>query len=113
MRAIDIARVAHEVNRAYCAGISEVPPQPSWEDAPPLIRNSVIAGVEKHLDNRNITPEQSHAEWCAYKLAEGWRFGEVKNLALREHPNLVPYDQLPQAQRVKDLLFTAVIHSLT
>ncbi len=35
-------------------------------------------------------------------MAEGWRYGPSRNDASKEHPNLVPYDQLPEHEREYD-----------
>lgn len=110
MTNIEIARVAHEINRAYCQGIGD-DSQPSWEDAPQWQKDSAIAGVKFHFENA-ATPEESHASWMAQKAADGWKYGDVKDADKKEHPCFVPYGELPQEQRVKDYLFRAVIHSL-
>lgn len=107
----EIARVAHEINRAYCAAIGD-DPQPSWEDAPEWQRSSAINGVHFHASHPDASPSASHDSWLAQKAAEGWKYGPRKNPDKKEHPCFLPYDQLPQEQRVKDYLFKAVCNSL-
>jgi hypothetical protein len=111
MTPVQIAQVAHEVNRAYCASIGD-DSQPAWADAPDWQRASALAGVEMHLANPDATPEQSHESWLAQKTADGWTYGPVKNAELKQHPCLMPYDGLPPEQKSKDYLFRAVVHVL-
>ena len=47
MKAEDIAKVAHEVNRAYCEALGDTS-QLSWEDAPEWQKASARAGVDLH-----------------------------------------------------------------
>lgn len=110
MNAEQIARVAHEVNRAYCIAIGDASQVP-WEEAPANIKASAIDGVEAHL-REPLTPERSHERWTAFKVVDGWVYGPVKDAAMKQHPCLVPYDNLPQEQRVKDYLFGAVVAAL-
>lgn len=109
MKVLVIARVAHEINRAYCASLGDTS-QPAWEDAPEWQQQSAIAGVEMHLANPDATPEQSHESWLAQKVAAGWVYGEVKDAEKKQHPCCVPYDQLPPEQKAKDYLFRAAVH---
>lgn len=111
MKVLVIARVAHEINRAYCASLGDTS-QPAWEDAPEWQQQSAIAGVEMHLANPDATPEQSHESWLAQKVAAGWVYGEVKDAEKKEHPCCRPYDELPQEQKAKDYLFRSVVHML-
>jgi RyR domain-containing protein len=39
----------------------------------------------------------------------GWRWGAVKDPQQRTHPNLLPYSELPPAEREKDSLFKAIV----
>ena len=107
-----IARVAHEVNRAYCQAIGDNS-QPSWEDAPQWQKDSAINGVKFHQQNPDATPENSHESWLKQKVEEGWVYGLVKDAEKKEHPCCVPYSELPLAQKVKDYLFRSVIHSMS
>jgi len=103
----DIARVAHEANRAYQIATGDPAPSPHWEDAPDWQRDSAAEGVQHALDGE--TPEELHDRWAAHKAADGWVHGEVKDGAAKTHPCLVPYAELPEVQRVKDDLFAAVV----
>jgi hypothetical protein len=106
-----IARVCHEVNRAYCQALGD-DSQPAWSDAPQWQRDSAMAGVIMHMGNPDIGPSASHASWMAHKLADGWTYGPVKDPAKKEHPCMVPFDELPVEQQAKDYIFRAVVHAL-
>lgn len=111
MEVVDIAKVAHEVNAAYCESIMDLT-QPSWEEAPEWQKSSAINGVIFHLENANASPSASHDSWLKQKTEEGWKYGEIKNPETKQHPCFVPYDQLPVSQRSKDYLFKQIVHSL-
>lgn len=106
-----LARAAHEINRAYCAALGDAT-QSAWEDAQDWQQASALAGVDMHLANPKATPEDSHASWLAQKEADGWKFGPIKDAEKKEHPCFMPYDQLPAEQKAKDYLFRAVVHTL-
>lgn len=104
------ARVAHEVNRAYCEALGDLS-QPAWEDAPEWQRSSARMGVDLHT-MANVGPEASHISWATQKLADGWQYGPVKDAEKKEHPCLVPFHELPPEQQAKDFIFRAVVHAL-
>lgn len=106
-----IARVCHELNRAYCEALGDHSQVP-WDEAPANIRASAIDGVKFHLENPAATPEGSHENWLKGKQADGWKFGTVKDAEKKEHPCFVPYWQLPVEQRAKDYIFKAAVTQL-
>lgn len=105
-----MARIAHEVNRAYCAALGDTS-QPAWEDAPEWQRSSARMGVELHTMG-DFGPEASHISWMSQKLSEGWVYGPVKDPELKQHPCIVPFADLPREQQAKDFIFRAVVHAL-
>lgn len=110
MTAEHIAYVAHNINRAYCEAIGD-PVPPHWEDADQSIKESAVRGVLFAL-RYNATPEMQHDAWMQTRIEQGWKYGPVKDEEKKEHPNLVPYSELPQAARVKDYLFQATVNAL-
>lgn len=106
-----IARVCHEVNRAYCQALGDTS-QPTWADAPEWQRSSARMGVDLHTMG-DFGPEASHISWMQQKQDEGWVYGPVKDAEKKEHPCMVPFDQLPREQQAKDFIFRAVVHAMS
>ena len=107
-----IAYVAHQVNKAYCEAIGDNS-QLDWTEAPDWQKESAINGVAFHQDNDDVGPDHSHVNWLKEKLANGWKYGPVKDQDKKEHPCCVPYDGLPTEQKAKDYIFRAIVHALS
>lgn len=107
-----VAQVAHEANRAYCRVIGDNSQVP-WDEAPSWQRESAIHGVEAIREGRTKVPSDSHTSWSAEKLAAGWTYGPVKDAEAKTHPCLVPFEELPKEQQLKDALFFAVVTALS
>ena len=48
--------------------------------------------------------ENAHEVWAAARKAEGWTYGSVRNDALKQHPDLIPYSALPDSEKEYDRL---------
>jgi len=106
-----IAEVAHEVNRAYCQALGD-DSQVSWDRAPKWQKDSALGGVAFHTDNPDAGAAASHENWRAQKVLEGWVYGPVKDSVNKEHPCMVPFEQLPVEQQAKDWLLRGVVHAM-
>src|SRR5689334_12086207 len=107
----DVARVAHEVNRAYCQALGDTSQKP-YDEAPDWQKRSALNGVNLHLDNPQAGVEASHESWMAEKAADGWTLGLVKDADAKTHPCMVPFCELPREQQAKDFIFRGVVHAL-
>lgn len=112
MIATQIARVVHEANRALQFEQQDptIPVSPAWDDTDEETQRSAIEGVQGILNGNS--PEQSHEGWFRFKVDHGWTLGPVKDEEKKEHPLLVPYNELPASQQVKDKMFFAIVHAL-
>ncbi len=54
------------------------------------------------------TEADRHDQWCEAHIAEGWTYGEEFDPGLKRHPNLQPWDILPDATRAKIRIFAIV-----
>lgn len=106
-----IARICHELNRAYCKAMGDHSHK-SWAKAPAWQRRSAKDGVRAMRMRPEMTPAESHANWMAHKLAEGWTYGPEKDSEAKTHPCMVPYDRLPLEQQLKDALFVTTVKTL-
>lgn len=106
-----IAELCHEVNRAYCEATGDMSQKP-WAEAEQWQRESAVRGVQFALANPHATPADQHETWMKDKIEDGWVYGETKDAEAKVHPALLPYDQLPEQQKVKDHLFRAVVHTM-
>jgi hypothetical protein len=43
-----------------------------------------------------------HDVWAQQRLAEGWRYGPHRDEGRKEHPCLMPYEQLPELEKEYD-----------
>lgn len=46
--------------------------------------------------------ENNHDHWALKRIDEGWRYGPRRNDSLKEHPDLVPYAELPESEKAYD-----------
>lgn len=110
MTVSEIAQIVHEIQRSFCISIGDNS-LPTWGEAGDMQENT-ITGVIFLLKDRDAGAGFSHTAWMDNKIAYGWKLGPVKNLDTKEHPALIPFDELPQHEQTKDYLFVQTVRSL-
>ncbi len=63
------------------------------------------SGVRLPAEIRELTEllaRNTHENWSRRRMAEGWRYGPRRDDPRKEHPSLVPYDQLPESEKDYD-----------
>ena len=46
--------------------------------------------------------QNNHDHWARKRIDEGWRYGASRNDREKLHPDLVPYEQLPESEKEYD-----------
>ena len=46
--------------------------------------------------------ENVHNVWMTTRKQQGWKYGPKRNDATKEHPCMVPYDELPEEEKEYD-----------
>jgi hypothetical protein len=111
MKIEDIARVCHNTNKALCEAYGDFS-QVDWDKAEPWQKDSAITGVKFVINNLDAPVSATHDSWLTDKEKAGWKYGPIKDPVKKEHPCMVPYDQLPIDQKIKDYVFGAIVRSL-
>jgi hypothetical protein len=106
-----IARTCHQANKVWCEAHDDYS-QKDWGVAEQWQKTSAFNGVKFRLENPDAPASAMHDSWSAEKLADGWVYGEVKDVEKKTHPCLVPFEELPSFQQKKDKLFSAIVDAL-
>lgn len=111
MRAEIIAHVLHEANRALCEAQGQFTQVP-WAQASEHQRSATFAGIDQVLACPEIDPSALHDAWIAGMVASGWKYSPERDNALKLHPCILPYEQVPESEKAKDRLFKAIVLAL-
>lgn len=47
--------------------------------------------------------ELEHMRWCRYHYIHNWKYGETIDASKRTHKCLVPFEELSEAEKLKDI----------
>jgi hypothetical protein len=72
----------------------------AYEPAPIDTSRVVLSGDLAELTE--LLARNTHDVWAKGRLAEGWRWGPRRDDRRKEHPCLVPYEALPDAEKGYD-----------
>ena len=81
-----------------------------WDKRDEKFRNQMIKLIEKYFNVDNIpTPEEAHNSWWEEYKKMGWKYGKVRNVAKKIHPDMISYDKLPKDEKDKDAIFLTFV----
>ncbi len=49
-----------------------------------------------------LLARNTHENWARRRIADGWRYGTERNDEKKEHPSLVPYEDLSESEKEYD-----------
>ena len=107
---VSIARICHEANLAYLK-MESPKDEPHWEELDEGMRESAIDGVKKFMSNPNVTPQEMFESWKKFKIDQGWKYGPVKDVEAKTHPNITEYANLSPYEKKKDILFANIVRT--
>ncbi|WP_195533850.1 MULTISPECIES: RyR domain-containing protein [Bacteroides] len=67
----------------------------------PLNTEGIVLS-EELLELTEFMARNVHEVWAATRMAQGWVYGKERNDTLKEHPCLVPYEELPESEKKYD-----------
>lgn len=80
-----------------------------WAEREPEFREQFVKVIERQCGPlRSSSPEELHGSWMQAYYEMGWQYGETYDRENKNHPDLVPYNQLGELEQDKDAVFIAL-----
>jgi hypothetical protein len=67
----------------------------------PLDTTQVKLGKDL-LELTELLARNAHDNWALQRMADGWKYGKQRSDRKKEHPGLVPYEELSEAEKEYD-----------
>lgn len=95
------ARAAYEAVRAYRQGKHDLSMAPYDQASDEALRQALleVRGVVSGQHGREL-----HRLWSEKAAKGGWTYGEVLDEEKKEHPDLRPYEAMPELPRMRDMI---------
>ena len=64
-----------------------------------------VSGIELPAELEALAEQISknvHEVWAQSRMEQGWTYGAERNDALKHHPCLIPYEDLPEVEKAYD-----------
>lgn len=72
----------------------------SYQPSPIDTSRVVLSADLQQLTER--LAQNTHDNWAQLRLSEGWRLGPRRDELKKEHPCLIPFEQLPESEKEYD-----------
>jgi RyR domain len=59
---------------------------------------------EDLLELSRLLAKNNHEVWSRQRIDDGWQYGPVRDDSRKEHPSLVPYEELSESERKYDVI---------
>jgi hypothetical protein len=109
-----IAEVAHEAHAQLCEVLD---PEgrwiPSWHELSAEAQVMILSGVEYVQTHPEVGADEIHENWIQDRRAQGWIHGVELDAGLKQHPGMVPFEELPFRDQLKDHMFIAIVTALS
>jgi hypothetical protein len=80
-----------------------VPDESRADYAPKPINTSRVKLGDDLLELSQLLARNNHEVWARQRLSDGWRYGPARDDERKEHPSLVPYEELSESEKLYDL----------
>ena len=104
-RAIFVYETARIQADAMCAPIV---PEP-WAGREKAFKDQFLPVIAMMCsDERKSSPKELHDDWVKAYEVMGWKYGPIRNVEAKTHPDMIPYEELGFAEQIKDAVFVAL-----
>ena len=69
---------------------------------PNPIDTSSVELPREVMELAELMAQNVHEVWAQTRIEQGWTYGATRNDELKQHPCIVPYDELPESEKEYD-----------
>ncbi|MDR1369318.1 MAG: Ryanodine receptor Ryr [Dysgonamonadaceae bacterium] len=69
---------------------------------PQPIDTGLIELPHELLELTELLSRNIHEVWAKQRIADGWKYGEKRDDTRKEHPGIVPYEELSETEKTYD-----------
>jgi hypothetical protein len=81
-----------------------------WEERDEKFKKQFSKIITDYLSIDKLpTPEEAHNSWMDAYIRMGWKYGTTRDVVAKTHPDMVPYEKLPQDEKDKDAIFLSFV----
>lgn len=106
-----IARVVHAAFRQMRIECGQNP-KAIWDEVDEDEKEMFIDGVKYIREHPNTTAQQCHDLWMEVKAEQGYVQGDAKDDNAKVSTCFVPFDELSEGEKLKDVLFRDIVGAL-
>ena len=67
----------------------------------PIDTTQIVVSDDIHALTEQLA-KNTHDIWARQRLADGWKYGPKRDDAKKEHPGLIPYEELSESEKQYD-----------
>lgn len=83
-------------------GLKEIPAEETMKYVPQCADIDNIQLPEELTELAEQMAKNVHEEWAQERIRQGWTYGKERNDSLKQHPCLIPYEELPEEEKQFD-----------
>ena len=111
MNEFQIAKLCYESTQVF-SEIAECKTRVNWENLNDEDKNIIVDIIRKLLTLESLSPDIVHDTWMEISKKYGWQLGIVKSRPFKTSPCFVPYSDLPEIEKQKDMIVLGSINSV-
>lgn len=108
----NVSRVAYVAMQEWRHVTHQAMLRMKWAELPLLWKEHVKIVVARCFVNMEVpTGKELHQRCYAEGVAAGWTYSDIIDTEKKQHPDVLPWEEMSQEQRITDHIMSAIIKS--
>lgn len=105
-----ISKLIYEATRIEAGWSKRTIIPEEWEKRDVKFRKQFVKIIDTYLSLKKLpTPSEAHNSWMQSYFEMGWKYGKIRDVNKKIHPDLLPFEELPKDEKDKDAIFLVFV----